>query len=180
MQYRRAKVAGGTYFFTVVTHKRREFLCELDNIEILKKAFRYVIQRHPFTIDAIIILPNHLHCIWTLPKDDYSFSKRWQLIKNFFSRNCPSQYRGEVSLSQQKKKEQAIWQRRFWEHCILNQQDFINHVEYIHYNPVKHGLVQAPKNWQYSSFSRYVQQGIYDLEWGSNEEIIFSETVGHE
>jgi putative transposase len=180
MQYRRAKIEGGTYFFTLVTHKRKKFLCEPENISLLREAFRYVMQRHPFTIDAIFILPDHLHCIWTLPEGDANFSTRWRLIKSYFSRNCDSQYHGKMNTSRENKKEQTIWQRRFWEHLIKNEQDFICHVDYIHYNPVKHRLVNAPSAWEYSSFHRYVQQEIYQIDWGANEEIIFPVQVGYE
>jgi putative transposase len=180
MQYRRLKVEGGTYFFTVVTHDRRKILTEPDNISLLRNAFRDVMQQHPFKIDAIVILPEHLHCIWTLPDEDDDFSTRWRLIKNYFSRRCASQYQTQVSRSRQKKKEQTIWQRRFWEHLIRDELDFANHMDYIHYNPVKHGLVTAPKDWEYSSFHRYVHQGIYDVEWGTEGEIIFDENVGYE
>jgi putative transposase len=180
MQYRRAKIEGGTYFFTLVTHKRKKFLCEPENISLLREAFRYVMQRHPFTIDAIFILPDHLHCIWTLPEGDANFSTRWRLIKSYFSRNCDSQYHGKMTTSRENKKEQTIWQRRFWEHLIKNEQDFICHVDYIHYNPVKHRLVNAPSAWEYSSFHRYVQQEIYQIDWGANEEIIFPVQVGYE
>ncbi|MBS0018651.1 MAG: hypothetical protein KFF72_20265, partial [Arthrospira sp. SH-MAG29] len=98
----------------------------------------------------------------------------------YFSRKCDRQYHGQISASKQHKKEKAIWQRRFWEHCIVDETDFINHVEYIHYNPVKHGLVKAPKDWQYSSFLKYVRQGIYDINWGAETEIVFDENVGRE
>jgi putative transposase len=180
MEYRRAKIAGGTYFFTVVTHNRRQFLCEPDNISLLRDAFRCIMQNHPFKIEAIVILPEHLHCIWTLPDEDDNFSTRWRLIKEYFSRRCAPQYCDQISTSRQKKQEKAIWQRRFWEHYIKDEKDFINHVEYIHYNPVKHGLVQSPKDWEYSSFSRYVKAGIYDLNWGTGEQRVFEANVGCE
>jgi putative transposase len=130
-------------------------------------------ERHPFKIDAFVLLPDHMHCIWTLPHEDRDFSKRWRLIKSDFSRQCAAQHKTTPSVSRQRKKEQAIWQRRFWEHQIRKETDFINHVEYIHFNPVKHRLVQAPKDWDYSSFHRYVREGIYDVEWGAREEIAF-------
>ena len=180
MQYRRLKIAGGTYFFTIVTHDRRKFLCEPDNISLLRNAFRYVMQRHRFTIDAIVILPDHLHAIWTLPDGDWDFSTRWRLIKNYFSRQCDPKYRGKISTSRAKKQEQSIWQRRFWEHQIKDENDYNNHVNYIHYNPVKHGLVTAPKDWEYSSFHRYVKNGIYPLDWGAGVEIIFDSSIGNE
>jgi len=180
MEYRRAKVTGGTYFFTVVTHNRRPFLCEPDNISLLRDAFRYVMQNHPFKIEAIVILPEHLHCIWTLPDEDENFSTRWRLIKEYFSRRCAPEYCAKISTSRKKKQEKTVWQRRFWEHHIRDEKDFINHIEYIHYNPVKHGLVQSPKNWEYSSFSRYVKAGIYDLNWGTGEQRVFEVNVGCE
>jgi putative transposase len=168
MEYRRAKVTGGTYFFTLVTHHRRSFLCEADSIDLLRRSFKYVMQRHPFKIDAAVILPEHLHCIWTLPEGDSDYSMRWRLIKTFFSRRCGQEVRGEVSISRRHKKEQAVWQRRFWEHCIRDEQDWSRHVEYIHYNPVRHGLVRAPRDWKYSSFHRFVREGKYDAMWGSD------------
>ncbi|KMW69836.1 MAG: transposase [Limnoraphis robusta] len=180
MRYRRAKINGGTYFFTVVTYQRRKILCEPDNIALLREAFRYVMGNHPFTIDAIVILPDHLHCIWTLPENDCDFSTRWRLIKSEFSRRCDSKYKQKYSLSRQRKNEQAIWQRRFWEHCIRDDKDLIQHVDYIHYNPVKHGLVKSPKDWQYSSFHRFVKNGLLTLNWGENEEIYFIEGIGFE
>ena len=180
MQYRRAKIDGGTYFFTLVTHNRRQFLCEPDNVSLLRNAFRYVIKQHPFKIDAFVLLPDHLHCIWTLPDGEHNFSIRWRLIKSYFSRQCAPQYQDKISTSRQKKQEKAIWQRRFWEHQIRDQTDFIHHVEYIHYNPVKHGLVKAPKDWEYSSFHRYVDEGIYDVEWGAGREIVFDPKIGNE
>ena len=180
MQYRRAKTPGATYFFTVVTHNRHPILCESENINLLRDAFRYVMVKHPFKIDAIVILPEHLHCIWTLPENDADFSTRWRLIKSYFSRKCYVSYQGKITPSRQQKGEKAIWQRRFWEHQIKDNRDFINHVEYIHYNPVHHGLVLAAKDWQYSSFHRYVEAGIYDLMWGTSENLIFEDSIGKE
>ncbi len=180
MQYRRAKQPGGSYFFTLVTHNRRSFLCKAENIALLRDSFYRVMQKHPFVIDAIVILPNHLHCILTLPQDDADFSTRWRLIKSWFSRRCDRKYQGEVPTSRQSKQEKAVWQRRFWEHLIRDEQDFINHVNYIHYNPVHHGLVSCPKDWEYSSFHRYVQRSVYDINWGSSEILVFNVSVGME
>jgi putative transposase len=179
MEYRRAKSPGSSYFFTLVTHNRRPILCEPENINLLRDSFKRVIQQHPFAIDAIVILPEHLHCLWTLPPGDADFSTRWRLIKSWFSRRCDSQYQGKVSASRRSKNERAIWQRRFWEHLIRDEQDFNLHVDYIHYNPVKHGLVFSPKDWQYSSFDRYVQRGVYDFDWGSSE-VLFDSLIGME
>ncbi|MFG6104478.1 transposase [Leptolyngbyaceae cyanobacterium CCMR0082] len=151
MQYRRSRREGGTYFFTVVTYNRQQLFDTPEMVELLRESFRTVKQRHPFTIDAIVVLPDHLHCLWTLPKGDANFSTRWRLIKSEFSRHCPEKYKQPCSLARYKKQEQAIWQRRFWEHLIRDENDFVCHVEYIHHNPAKHGLVQNPYDWPYSS-----------------------------
>ena len=180
MQYRRAKIPGSSYFFTIVTHNRRPVLCEPENIDLLRDSFKKVIVRHPFIIDAIVILPDHLHCIWTLPLEDGDFSTRWRLIKGWFSRRCKVKYQGKVSASRQSKQEKAVWQRRFWEHLIRDEQDFNCHVDYIHYNPVHHGLVTNVRDWQYSSFHRYVQRGVYEPNWGTSEKIMFNSVVGRE
>jgi len=180
MQYRRAKTKGGTYFFTVVTHQRRKFLCQPANVSVLREAFCYAMAEHPFEIDAMVLLPDHLHCIWTLPAGDGDFSTRWRLIKSYFTRHCDPICHGRPSPSRQKKQERAVWQRRFWEHQIGDEGDFIQHVEYIHYNPVKHGLVKAPKDWPYSSFHRDVRRGVYAWDWGAGEEKLFATAIGSE
>lgn len=137
-------------------------------------------EKHPFKIDAFVLLPDHLHCMWTLPEDDRGFSKQWRLIKSYFSRKCDARYKNTPSPSRQDKKEQAFWQRRFWEHLIRDDIDFAGHVEYIHYNPVKHGLTKAPRNWEYSSFNLYVRDGKYDGDWGGGRDMAFHETIGRE
>jgi putative transposase len=157
-----------------------EILTQSENISLLREAFRYVIQKYSFTIDAIVILPDHIHCMWTLPESDYDYSVRWRLLKSYFSRRCDGKYKNKPSESRQKKKEQASWQRRYWEHLVRDENDFTRHVEYIHYNPVKHGLVRAPIDWEYSSFRRYVRDGIYDRDWGADRYIIFDESIGRE
>ena len=188
MRYRRAKVKGGTYFFTVVTHKRIKIFNRSDHIELLRQAFREVIKQHPFKIDAFVLLPDHLHCIWTLPQGDADFSIRWRLIKSYFSRQIGWVVRVDgrnptkmtTSTSRLSKNEKSIWQRRFWEHLIRNHEDLRQHVEYIHYNPVKHGLVRAPADWEYSSFHRFADKGIYDIRWGAGVKIEFETAVGYE
>jgi putative transposase len=139
MQYRRARIKGGTYFFTVNTHNKRTLFNDPENTELLRKTFRRVKKLHPFKIDAFILLPDHLHCIWTLPEGDKDYATRWRLIKTFFTKRCKDHCKQIQSESRTKKKEQAIWQRRYWEHLIRDEDDFKKHVEYIHYNPVKHG-----------------------------------------
>ena len=180
MRYRRARIKGGTYFFTLVTFKRVKIFSDPENVELLRQAMKYVMKNHPFSIDAMVVVPDHLHCIWTLPQGDEDFSTRWRLIKGYFTRNCDMQYRQQTSDARKKKKEQAVWQKRFWEHVIKDETDFVRHVEYIHYNPVKHGLAGAPKDWEYSSFHRYVATEQYSLDWGAGKTLDFGEGVGHE
>lgn len=180
MQYRRSRAKGGTFFFTVVTHNRRRFLCYESNVALLREAFRSVIDQHPFSVAAFVLLPEHLHCIWTLPENDNDFSTRWRLIKSYFSRKCKDEFKGLQTANRLNKSEQAVWQHRFWEHQIRNDEDFIKHVEYVHYNPVKHGLVRSPIAWPHSTFRRYVEQGVYHAGWGADRAIIFDEKVGSE
>jgi putative transposase len=167
-QYRRAIVPGGTFFFTVaILERRRRLLTE--HIDHLRASFQAARQRRPFTVEAIVILPDHLHCIWTLPPGDADFSTRWHDIKARFAAQIP---KGE-SLSERrlKKGERGIWQRRFWEHVIRDEGDYARHVDYIHYNPVKHGHVDRVADWPYSSFHRYVQRGVYDLDWAAADDV---------
>jgi putative transposase len=180
MNYRRAKSSGGTYFFTVVSHNRRKFLSQPDNVALLRSALKKVMKCHPFFIEAMVIMPDHLHALWTLPEGDDNYSIRWSLVKSAFTRNCPDGCKGDLSSSRIARKQQAVWQQRFWEHEIRDEDDFARHVEYIHYNPVKHGLVIRPLDWPYSSLHRYVRDGLYPADWGSNADIIFPDFVGKE
>jgi putative transposase len=180
MQYRRARVKGGTYFFTVITFKRKKILTVPENVALFRESLRYVKNRHPFSIEAIVLLPDHLHCIWTLPEGDSDFSTKWRLIKGHFSRKCKDKYKHSQSITRIRKKEQAVWQRRFWEHLIRNEEDLLNHLDYIHYNPVKHGLAEAPKDWAYSSFHHFVREGKYTQMWGAGNEVVFDENIGNE
>jgi putative transposase len=180
MDYRRAKIKGGSYFFTVVTYGRNKILTNNENVFLLREAFRHVMEGHPFILDAFILLPDHLHCIWTLPEGDMDFSKRWRLVKSYFTKKCDHEHKNTPNASRKKKNEQAVWQRRFWEHLIRDDEDYLRHVEYIHYNPVKHGLVKAPKDWPYSSFHKYVREGKYDLNWGVGQLLTFDEAIGKE
>lgn len=165
--YRRANTTGGTYFFTVVTYLRQKILTDEYIRQALQKAITETQEKHPFTIDAWILLPDHLHCLWTLPKDDANFSKRWGIIKRKVSLACANQYKNEKWLTPSKRKhrESTLWQRRFWEHKIRDENDFEKHVDYIHYNPVKHGLCEQPKSWPYSTIHRYIKEGIYPEDW---------------
>ena len=163
--YRRNFVPGGSFFFTVNLADRRGRLLT-DHIDHLRHAFRETRVRHPYSIEAIVILPDHLHAIWTLPDDDADFATRWRLIKSAFSHAVP---RGErISDSRQRKAERGIWQRRYWEHTIRDERDFIGHVDYIHFNPVKHGYVTRVRDWPHSSFHRMVKLGIYPQDWAGD------------
>jgi putative transposase len=163
--YRRNAISGGSFFFTVNLAERRRRLLT-DNIDLLRTAFRDVRRRHPFGIEAIIILPDHLHAIWTLPENDSDFALRWRLIKRAFSRGLPAGER--ISASRASKGERGIWQRRYWEHTLRDEADFEKHVNYIHFNPVKHGHVSRVRDWPHSSFHRMVRLGIYPLDWAGD------------
>lgn len=163
--YRRYRVKGGTYFFTVAIYNRRQALL-VDHIDALRDAFAEVKRAHPFHIDAIVILPEHMHCIWTLPEGDDAFSMRWRQIKSAFTEQLPDVE--PRSASRKRKGERGIWHRRFWDHIIRDDNDFARHVDYIHFNPVKHGWVKQVADWPYSTFFRYVERGVYPLSWGSD------------
>ena len=165
--YRRIKVEGATYFFTVNLAQRKDNTLLIDNIEGLREIFRKVKTKHPFHLDAIVILPEHLHCIWTLPKADADYATRWSLIKSAFSRLIPQEE--QRSESRKKRGERGIWQRRYWEHVIRDERDFERHVDYIHWNPVKHGHVDVVSAWPYSSFHEYVKQEIYPEDWAGRD-----------
>ena len=160
--YRRYRLKGGCYFFTVALAERRSRLLT-ENIQGLRTAFREVKQAHLFKMEAIVILPDHLHCIWTLSEGDDDFSTRWRQVKAAFSRQLPKTERR--SQSRLNKGERGIWQRRFWEHAIRDEVDHQRHVDYIHYNPVKHGYVTRVVDWPYSSFHRFVRLGVYPSDW---------------
>lgn len=179
MQYRRAFIPGGCYFFTLVTKNRRKLFIDNATVDVLRNAFRKVMVNRPFEINAMVVLPDHLHCIWTLPEDDADFSTRWRLIKTWFTKHCDPDLRRVPEPIQARRGEQSIWQHRYWEHLLKDEADYRHHVDYIHYNPVKHGLALNPMDWPYSSFRRYVKAGILPKNWGAAE-IIFDEGIGNE
>jgi putative transposase len=168
MRYRRAILPGGTCFFTLVTFQRRPIFASPQAVELLRYAFGYVLARMPFTIVASVVLPDHLHCIWTLPPDDSNYSTRWRMIKGHFTRHWQKGEKESQNASRRMKGEADVWQRRFWEHLIRDEVDLNRHIEYIHYNPVKHGLVRSPAEWEYSSFMRFVREGNYPIDWGGD------------
>ena len=164
-QYRRVRAEGSVFFFTVVLAERPSNLL-VDQIDRLRQVYRTIQQRRPFETIAICVLPDHLHALWALPDGDADFSSRWSLIKSGFSRGLdPAQAR---STSKVAKREKGIWQRRYWEHVIRDDTDFERHVDYIHFNPVKHGYVARVSDWPHSSFHRYVERGLLAADWGGD------------
>lgn len=162
--YRRARDVGACYLFTLVTHQRRPLLTEPPLRAALRGAIEQVRQRHPFVIHAWVLLPDHLHCLWQLPEEDADYGLRWSLIKRLTSQAVPS-VQG-VSLSRRLRREAGLWQRRFWEHRIRDEADYRRHMDYLHWNPVRHGLVERVGDWRWSSYHRLVREGVYPADWG--------------
>lgn len=160
-EYRRLYREQGWYFFTIVTYNRQKILTHPDNVTRLRRSFQYAMNKHTFFIDAIVVLLDHIHCIWRLPHDDDDFSTRWRLVKWHFSLGM------DTLLTE--RGEKKVWQRRFWEHLLRNEKDWQRHMDYIHHNPVKHRYVQNPKDWRYGSFHDAVKRGFYTIDWGSQE-----------
>ena len=166
---RRCRVPGGTYFFTVNLNDRTSRLL-VDHVDALRDCVRKTRTALPFRIDAWVVLPEHMHCVWTLPEGDADYSKRWKMIKTLFSKSLPKIE--SVTPVREKRGERGIWQRRYWEHTIRDDRDFEAHINYVHLNPVKHGLVSRATEWPYSSFHRYVADGIYSNDWmGAGDDV---------
>jgi len=165
--YTRAFVPGGTFFFTLVTERRRPVLIRPEVRAALRRAVQMVKARYPFRLDAVVLLPDHLHAIWTLPKDDGDFSTRWRLIKSYTTHGLSQEMvaTGALSPSRCQKGERSLWQRRFWEHTVRDEPELWALCDYIHYNPVKHGHASCPHAWPWSSFSRFVKERRYALDW---------------
>ena len=174
--YIRLKTPGACYFFTVVTYNRRPILCLPEVRTALRNAINQTRQIMPFEIIALVLLPDHLHCIWTLPAGDSDYSKRWSMIKRKVSKTC--QHLAAPKIKTTKQNTINFWQKRFWEHQIRNEKDLENHLNYIHYNPVKHGLCQTASKWQFSTLHRYIKQHKYSEDWG--EGINIPEGTGNE
>ena len=204
--YRRADIPGATYFFTLVSHRRRPILCDKAVRHALRQAITSVKTKHSFDIDAWVLLPDHLHCIWTLPENDHAYSVRWSMIKRLVTQAIGTQYEHDtdhgahgapyedlrqegrvrhahhehpqqihpehrvyhrhVSASRMRRREGLIWQRRFWEHRVRDQADLNRCIDYLHWNPVKHGHVSRVAEWPFSTFHRFVRQGAYPEDWG--------------
>ncbi len=171
--YRRAFTPGGTYFFTVVTYRRRAILCDPPVRAALRQALRAVQGAHPFDIDAWVLLPDHLHCIWVLPDGDAAFPKRWAMVKRAVTQRCASFLHVEswATPSRRRRHESTLWQRRYWEHLIRDEADLNRHRDYLHWNPVKHGYVSRISDWPYSTFHRFVKQEYYPPDWGGRQDL---------
>ena len=165
--YKRTFERGGMFFFTLVTHRRRHLFSTAMARKCLRQSIVEEQTNHSFDLTAVVLLPDHLHCIWELPDNDGDFSKKWGRIKSRFSKLWMDMGGKEAQISQARSKhrERGIWQKRFWEHRIRDEEDLMRHVNYIHFNPVKHGLVRCPHAWAYSSFERWVKQGYYKHNW---------------
>jgi putative transposase len=174
VHYRRNQLPGGTYFFTVTLADRRSFALT-ENIEHLRASFRRVKVTQPFAIVAMAVLPEHLHAIWTLPPGDADYPGRWRAIKTGFTHDL---IRAGVQITRNAKGECDLWQRRFWEHTIRDDNDLARHVDYLHYNPVKHGLVARVADWPHSSFHRYVRQGVLPEDWAGDARNTANEKYG--
>ena len=166
-EYLRLKTKGATYFFTVNTHLRRPLLTEHSVRQALRDGIRQARQTLPFIIDAWVLLPDHLHAIWTLPEDDANYAARWAIIKRTVSNRCIYLIKEIMtpSFSRLARGENPFWQRRYWEHQIRDDLDFEKHVDYLHWNPMKHGHVSKVVDWPYSTFHRFVDQGLYPVDW---------------
>ncbi len=169
-RYRRAKVAGGCYFFTVVTERRQPILTDESVRVALRGAIEKVREKYPFFINAWVLLPDHLHAIWTLPPGEANFSLRWRLIKTYVTRTCGELYFNPELLTARRDTKNCgtLWQHRYYEHLIRDEMDFIRHVDYVHFNPVKHSLVENVRDWPYSSFHRYCTLGVYEWDWAGD------------
>ena len=159
--YRRVRAPGASYFFTVTLADRRQRVL-VGNINALRRAFAQTQRELPFKINAMVVLPEHLHCIWSLPPGDADFSLRWQRIKARFTHACRA---AEASPGQ---ATLPIWQERFWEHLLRDDADFERHVDYIHFNPVKHGHATSAVQWPYSSIHRYIRKGLLPQDWSGH------------
>ena len=166
--YRRAWQPGGTWFFTVNLLQRKYNGLLVRHIDLLRQAVQKVRRSHPFDIHAWVVLPDHLHCIISLPAGDTDFALRWRLIKIRFSKSVPAtKWRSTTRL---RRGERGIWQRRYWEHLIRDERDFAAHMDYVHINPVKHGLTKCVTDWRYSTFHRLADDGVYPHDWAGGDE----------
>ena len=179
--YRRPVQPGGTFFFTVVAFERRRVFAAERARATLRQAIETVHAGRPWNTVAVVLLPDHLHALWELPRGDDEFTTRWKLIKTRFTRAMIAQgwVTGPQSASRRRRQEHDLWQRRFWDHLIRGEEDLRRHIDYIHWNPVKHGYAARPADWPHSSIHRYIRQGILPPDWGCGP-ISIPDTIGHE
>jgi len=168
--YKRLRIPGGTYFFTLTLAERHGNDLLTRHVAALGSAFRQTLADRPVSVEAIVVLPDHLHCIWRLPAGEDDFPTRWRLIKARFSRQIPAGER--ISRSRARRGERGLWQRRYWEHVIRGEQDLRRHMDYIHYNPVKHGYVASPRDWPFSSLHRWIARGVYETGWAAPVDVV--------
>jgi putative transposase len=181
MRYRRVAVPGATYFFTVVTYRRQPLFSDANAVGLLQAAIEQVRERRPFEVEAQVVMPDHIHAIWALPDDDCDYPTRWRLIKEAFTRAYgPGRSLPARDAGRRARGERTVWQRRYWEHLVRDDEDFSAHVEYIHFNPVKHGFASAPRDWPHSTFLYWVGRGLYEASWGSQGPIELPAWAGHE
>jgi len=171
-KYIRAYVPGGTYFFTVVTHRRLALFKSKSARSLWGNCLRECVHRWPFVIDAIVLLPDHLHAMWSLPSGDAEYSMRWAWLKKEFTKRWLANRATESVIAQpvRVERQRRVWQPRFWEHVIQDQHDYERHFDYIHYNPVKHGHVRCPRDWPHSSFHRWAKHGVYSANWACSDD----------
>lgn len=169
--YRRAYIPGGTFFFTLKTENNAPIFAEQKNVELLGQVFREAKRLWPFEIKAMVLLPDHLHAIWSLPAGDDEYPKRWGWLKKEFTKRYLEHGGREQSTSSSRKRyrRRGVWQRRYWEHTIEDEDDFEVHFDYVHWNPVKHKYVKCPIEWPHSSFHRWAAKGVYDRNWGCGD-----------
>jgi REP-associated tyrosine transposase len=163
-EYVRAFSPGGTFFFTVITHRRAPIFRNATARRFLRESIAHVRRNRPFTVEGMVLLPEHLHCVWTLPDGDTDFSTRWRKIKEGFTRAYLASRVGierSVTPATRGKGNRGVWQQRFWEHTIRDESDFAGHMNYIHYNAVKHGHVNCPHAYPFSTFNKWIRRGIY-------------------
>ena len=167
MRYRRASVPGASYFFTLITYRRKPIFCDPRHVELWHGAVARLQRTRPFVVEAEVVMPDHLHVIWTLPDGDADYATRIRLVKTAFTKVLQPHIPDEtINDSRARKGERHVWQRRYWEHVIRDERDFQAHLDYIHANPVQHGLVARPGDWPHSTFARWLERGAYEPWWG--------------
>jgi putative transposase len=171
--YRRRHIPGAYVFITMVTHERRRVFASARWRDLLRECIEFVRKDHPFEMTAMALMPDHLHMLWKLPESDTDYSQRISLIKRRFTytylRNGGEE--STSTTSRQRQRVRGVWEKRFWEHTIRDARDFHLHLDYIHMNPVKHGLASSPSDWKWSSFHRFVERDWYEPDWSGRTDL---------